>query len=75
MEICRPIVQECFVPVQYTSSPEIIKNCLQEVLSDSIINLQVSAPDENEDMKKKQREILIKKHMEQYTTKYLKLRT
>lgn len=70
MGICRPIVQECFVPAQYTSSPEIIKNCLQEVLSDSIINLQVSAPDENEDMKKKQREILIKKHMEQYTTKY-----
>ncbi len=30
MEIVRPIVQECFIPAQYTSSPEIIKNCLKE---------------------------------------------
>ena len=24
MEIVRPIVQECFIPAQYTSSPEIV---------------------------------------------------
>ena len=70
MEIVRPIVQECFVPAQYTSSPEIIKNCLKEVLNEGIINSQVSAPVENEDMTKKQRETIIKKHMEQYKTKY-----
>ena len=70
MEIVRPIVQECFVPAQYTSSPEIIKNCLKEVLNEGIINSQVSAPVENEDMTKKQRENIIKKHMEQYKTKY-----
>ena len=52
MEIVRPIVQECFVPAQYTSSPEIIKNCLKEVLNEGIINSQVSAPVENEDMTK-----------------------
>ncbi len=52
MEIVRPIVQECFVPAQYTSSPEIIKNCLKEVLNEGIINSQVGAPVENEDMTK-----------------------
>ena len=31
---------------------------------------QVSAPADNEDMTKKQRENIIKKHMEQFTTKY-----
>ena len=70
MEIVRPIVQECFVPAQYTSSPEIIKNCLKEVLNEGIMDSQVSAPDEIEDMTKKQRENIIKKHMEQYKTKY-----
>lgn len=72
MIIRRPTVQECFIPEQYTSSPEIIKNCLQEVLSEGMIATQVSAPVENEDMTKKQRENIIKKHMEQYTTKYYK---
>lgn len=52
MIIRRPIVQECFIPEQYTSSPEIIKNCLQEVLSEGMIATQVSAPVENEDMTK-----------------------
>lgn len=70
MIIRRPTVQECFIPEQYTSSPEIIKNCLQGVLSEGMIATQVSAPVENEDMTKKQREHIIKKHMEQYTTKY-----
>lgn len=70
MEIVRPIVQECFIPAQYTSSPEIIKNCLQEVLSEGMMYSQVSAPTDNEDMTKKQRENIIKKHMEQFTTKY-----
>ena len=68
MIIRRPTVQDCFIPEQYTSSPEIIKNCLQEVLSEGMIATQVSAPVENEDMTKKQRENIIKKHMEQYTT-------
>lgn len=44
MGIVRPIVQECFIPEQYTSSPEIIKNCLKDVLNEGIINSQVSAP-------------------------------
>ena len=70
MEIVRPIVQECFIPAQYTSSPEIIKNCLKDVLNEGIMVTQVSAPAENEDMTKKQRENIIKKHMEQFTTKY-----
>lgn len=70
MIIRRPTVQECFIPEQYTSSQEIIKNCLQEVLSEGMIATQVSAPVENEDMTKKQRKNIIKKHMEQYTTKY-----
>ena len=39
-------------------------------MEDSILKLQVSAPADNEDMTKKQRENIIKKHMEQYTTKY-----
>ena len=69
MEIVRPIVQDWYVPAQYTSSPEIIRNCLQEVLEDSILKPQVSAP-ANEDMTKKQRENILKKHMEQFTTKY-----
>ena len=69
MEIVRPTVQDWCVPAQYTSSPEIIKNCLQEVLEDSILKPQVSAP-ANEDMTKKQRENIIQKHMERYTTKY-----
>ncbi len=70
MGIVRPTVQEWCVPEQYTSSPEVIKNCLQDVLEDSILKLQVSAPADNEDMTKKQRENIIKKHMEQYITKY-----
>jgi len=70
MIIRRPTVQECFIPEQYTSSPEIIKNCLQEVLSEGMIATQVSAPVETEDMTKKQRENILKNHMEQYTTKY-----
>ena len=60
MGIVRPIVQECFIPEQYTSSPEIIKNCLKDVLNEGIINSQVSAPVENEDMTKKQKETIIK---------------
>lgn len=70
MPIIKPTIQECFIPTQYTSSPEIIKNCLQEVLSEGMMNSQVSAPENNEDMTKKQREKIIKKHMEQFTTKY-----
>ena len=70
MIIRRLIVQECFILEQYTSSPEIIKNYLQEVLSEGMIATQVSAPVEHEDMTKKQRENIIQKHMEQYTTKY-----
>lgn len=70
MEIVRPIVQECFIPAQYTSSPEIIKNCLKDVLNEGIMVTQVSAPVETEDMTKKQRETIIKNHMEQFTTKY-----
>ncbi len=70
MEIVRPIVQECFIPAQYTSSPEIIKNCLKDVLNEGIMVTQVSAPVETEDMTKKQKEMIIKKHMEQFTTKY-----
>ena len=70
MEIIRPTVQEWCIPQQYTASPEIIKNCLQEVLEEGILKSQVSAPVNNEDMTKKQRENIIKKHMEQYTTKY-----
>ena len=69
MEIVRPTVQDWCVPAQYTSSPEIIKDCLQEVLESSILKPQVSAP-ANEDMTKKQRENIIQKHMEQFTTKY-----
>ena len=61
MGIVRPIVQECFIPEQYTSSPEIIKNCLKDVLNEGIINSQVNAPVENEDMTKKQKETIIKK--------------
>ena len=37
MGIVRPIVQDVFIPQNYTSSPEIIKNCLQEVLSEGMI--------------------------------------
>ena len=70
MGIVRPIVQECFIPEQYTSSPEIIKNCLKDVLNEGMMFSQVSAPVETEDMTKKQRENIIKKHMEQFTTKY-----
>ena len=72
MEIVKPIVQEWCIPTQYTSSPQVIKNCLQEVLEDSMLIPQVSAPADNEDMKNKQkkREDIIKKHMEQYKTKY-----
>lgn len=70
MIIRRPTVQEWCIPEQYTSSPEIIKNCLQEVLTEGMITSQVSAPVKNEDMTKKQREKILQKHMEQYTTKY-----
>jgi len=69
MEIVRPTVQEWCIPVQYTSSPEIIKNCLQEVLNEGMMNPQASTPD-NEAMRKSQKEKIIKAHMEQYTTKY-----
>ena len=70
MEIVRPTVQEWCIPAQYTSSPEIIKNCLQEVLEDSILKPQVSAPANDEDMRKNQHETILKKHMEQFTIKY-----
>ena len=70
MPIIKPIIQDFLIPQNYTSSPEIIKNCLQEVLEDSILKPQVSAPDNDENMTKKQREYILKKHMEQYTTKY-----
>ena len=59
MEIVRPTVQEWCIPVQYTSSPEIIKNCLQEVLSEGMMNPQASTPD-NEAMRKSQKEKIIK---------------
>lgn len=70
MPFVKPIVQDFLIPQNYTSSPEIIKNCLQEVLSEGIMYSQVSAPVNNETMTKKKRENIIKKHMEQYTTKY-----
>ena len=70
MPIVRPIVQDAFIPENYTSSPEIIKNCLQEVLSEGMMCSQVSAPADNDDMTKKQKENIIKKHKEQFTTKY-----
>ena len=70
MPIIKPIIQDFLIPQNYTSSPEIIKSCLQEVLEDSILKPQVSAPANDEDMTKKQREDILKKHMEQYTTKY-----
>ena len=70
MPFIRPIVQDTFIPENYTSSPEIIKNCLQEVWEDSILKPEVNAPADDGDMTKKQRENIIKKHTEQYTTKY-----
>ena len=54
MIIRKPIVQDCFIPEQYTSSPEIIKKCLQETLAEGIMGTQVNAPNENEDIKKKE---------------------
>ena len=51
MEIIRPIVQEEFIPVTYTSSPEIIKNCLKEVLEGSTLEPQAGVLD-NTDMRK-----------------------
>ena len=69
MEIIRPIVQEEFIPVTYTSSPEIIKNCLKEVLEGSTLEPQAGVLD-NTDMTKKQKEQIIKTHMENFTTKY-----
>ena len=71
MPIIKPILQEPFIPQNYTSSPEVIKNCLQEVIENSTLKPQVSAPANDEDMTKKQREDILKKHMEQYTTKYM----
>jgi integrase len=70
MEIVKTTVQDCFAPEQYTSSPEIIKNCLQEVIEQSMLKSQVSASADNEDMTKKHRENIIRRHTEQYTTKY-----
>ena len=70
MEIVPSVMQECFIPLQYRFSPEAIKNCLQEVLSEGNINSQVSAPANNDYMTKKHRDDIIKKHTEQYTTKY-----
>lgn len=70
MEIVPSVMQECFIPLQYRFSPEAIKNCLQEVLSEGNINSQVSAPADNDYMTKKHRDDIIKKHAEQYTTKY-----
>lgn len=70
MEIVPSVMQECFIPLQYRFSPEAIKNCLQEVLSEGNINSQVSAPADNDYMTKKHRDDIIKKHTEQYTTKY-----
>lgn len=52
MEIVPSIMQECFIPIQYRFSPEAIKNCLQEVLSEGNINSQVSAPANNDYMTK-----------------------
>ena len=63
MEIVPSIMQECFIPIQYRFSPEAIKNCLQEVLSEGNINSQVSAPANNDYMTKKHRDDIIKKHM------------
>ena len=70
MEIVPSVMQECFIPLQYRFSPEAIKNCLQEVLSEGNINSHVSAPTDNDYMTKKQRDDIIKKHTEQFTTKY-----
>lgn len=69
MGIVRPTVQEIFIPEQCTASPEIIKNSLREVLSDSMMKLQTTVPDDT-DMRKSKRESIIKAHMEKYTTKY-----
>lgn len=62
MEIVRPTVQEWCIPVQYTSSPEIIKNCLQEVLNGGILNPQASTSDNEEATRKSQKEKIIKAH-------------
>ena len=70
MSFVKPTVQDFFIPQNYTSSPEVIKNCLQEVLQDSMLKPQVSAPVNDEDMTKKEREDITKKHTEQYKTKY-----
>ena len=70
MPFVKPTVQDFFIPQNFTSSPEVIKNCVQEVLQDSILKAQASAPANDEDMTKKEREDIIKKHTEQYTTKY-----
>lgn len=69
MPFIRPTVQDIFTPENYTSSPEIIKNCLQEVLDKSMLKTQADEPD-NENMTKKQREKIIQAHMAKYTTKY-----
>lgn len=69
MPIIKPIVQDFLIPENYTSSPEVIKNCLQEVLDKSMLKPQASVPDSN-NMTKKQREKIIQAHMERYTTKY-----
>ena len=45
------------------------KNCLQEVLDESMLRTQADEPD-NENMTKKQRETIIQAHMAKYTTKY-----
>ena len=52
MEIVPSVMQECFIPLQYRFSPEAIKNCLQEVLSEGNINSQVSAPADSDYMQK-----------------------
>lgn len=70
MPFVKPAVQDFLIPQNYTSSPEVIKNCLQEVLQDSMLKPQVSAPANNEDMTKKKHEDILKKHAGQYKIKY-----
>lgn len=69
MGIVKPTVQECFIPQEYTSSPEVIKNCLQEVLNDTILVSPTSVPDD-ETMRRERRERLIREHDEKYKIKY-----
>ena len=57
MGIVRPSVHDILILENYTSSPEIIKNYLQEVLSEDMRCSQVSAPADNDNITKKRNAI------------------